>query len=46
MKALYKIFHNAAADVFSVPVILSVLLGLIVSGLVRLISLTIKHTNK
>lgn len=37
MKALYKIFHNATADVFSVPVILSVLLGSIVSGLVILI---------
>lgn len=37
MKALYKIFHNAAADTFSVPVILSVLLSSIVSGLVILI---------
>ena len=37
MKAFYKIFHNAAADTFFVPVMLSVLLSSIVSGLVILI---------
>lgn len=33
MKTLYRILRNAAADTFSVPVILSVLLGSVVSGL-------------